>query len=481
MDKTAENKSSLLIRGAELPKRGLFDLRITDDRIDALAAHLEPKGDDKIIEAQGKVLLPGLHDHHLHLFAAAAARASIHCGPPAVRDEQTLRNVLEQYANLGDDWLRGVGFHDNVCPTLDRYWLDDVCPNRPLRIQHRSGMLWVLNSRALSELYNVAGEELPAGVELDRHGKLTGRFINLDAWLGQRIPRAWPSLKGLSADYARFGITSVTDTGVSNGIDVWNALSSASKRGEILQRVLVMGSEDLHSIQPEYPERIDLGPLKLYLRETDLPDIELLAQRMRTAHTQGRSVAIHCVTLVELHVALAALADAGVRHGDRIEHCAIADDYALQRLAELGITVVTQPHFIAERGDQYLCDVDVVDIPLLYRGHGFLRNGVQLAGSSDAPYGSIDPWASMRAAVERRSAKGVIMKADECLSPAQAIALYGGSAHEPAAGLRELAVGQLADLCLLDTTWDHLCADLDASHVALTICGGRIIYRRDSC
>lgn len=501
---------SLLIRKAQLLGRGLFDLRITGKHIEAIAPQLEPGRGDRIIEAGGNLLLPGLHDHHLHLFATAAARSSTVCGPPEVSDETSLRQLLESQSGIGEGWIRGIGFHDSVCPLLDRQWLDRVCPHRPVRIQHRSGMLWVLNSCALDRLRIEKGETLPSGVECDSDGKLNGRFYDLDAWLGERLERAWPSLSNLSEELARFGITGVTDAGVNNGRGVWEALSLACERGEMMQRVWVMGNEELHTLTSAQPERIDIapeiapdigpdiapdigpdigpeigpeiapeiGPLKIYLREIDLPDLDALVRRMREAHQHGRAVAVHCVTRVELHFALAALADAGALPGDRIEHASIADEYALQRLAELGITAVTQPHFIAERGDLYLKDVDAEDIPLLYRGASFLAHGVELAAGSDAPYGSTDPWAAIRAAVERRTRGGIQMGVDERLSLLQALNLFGGNPRQPGKGLRELDVGQPADLCLLDVPWECLGAELDASHVVLTVCAGKVIYER---
>lgn len=467
---------SLLLRRAQLPGRGVFDLRLADGRIAALAPQLELRGTDRIIEARGNALLPGLHDHHLHLFATAAARTSLFCGPPAVNDEPSLRELLRQHCAPSDDWLRGTGFHDSVCAGLDRHWLDAVCPERPVRIQHRSGMLWVLNSRALERLNIAAGDSLPAGAERAADGELTGRFFDLDDWLGARLKRTPPSLQSLSAELARCGITGVTDTGARNGRAEWRALSEACERGELAQRLLVMGDEDLHGLEPERQGRVDLGPLKIYLREVELPEYDALVRRMATAHDRGRAVAVHCVTRAELHFALAALRDAGAVAGDRIEHASVADDQAVETLAALGVTVVTQPHFIAERGDQYLADVEADDIPLLYRGAGFLRAGVALAAGSDAPYGSTDPWAAMRSAVERRTRGGAIMDEGERLTPPQALALYAGDPRRPGGGLRELAVGQPADLCLLDVSWDALCADLDARHVALTICGGQIVY-----
>ena len=118
---------------------------------------------------------------------------------------------------------------------------------------------------------------------------------------------------------------------------------------------------------------------------------------------------------------LAALAQAGARPGDRIEHAGITPDLLLEQMVELGVQVVSQPHFIAERGDHYLRDVEPRERPLLYRLSAFARAGLVLAAGSDAPYGVADPWAAMRAAVSRETPNGAIIGQDEALTPEAAL------------------------------------------------------------
>jgi predicted amidohydrolase YtcJ len=434
--------------------------------------------DERLIDAAGGALLPGLHDHHLHLFATASARASLRCGPDEVPDEEALYAQLKAQLLLNDDPIRGVGFHDSVCESLDRHWLDRCCGDRIVRIQHRSGMMWVFNSAAIEALKLSTGEVLPEGAERDAQGQLTGRFINLDAWLGQRFHGPRLTLASLSAELASMGISAVTDTGVNNNLATWQSLVEQVDDGHFRQRLLVMGSNTLHTTVGD--ERINVGAVKLYLREARFPELDEFTARIHDAHEHGRVVAIHCVTRIELYFALAALEEAGCLPGDRIEHAAIADSYALEKLAELAITVVTQPHFIAERGDQYRQDVDAEDQAYLYRGAGFIEAGVALAGGSDAPYGAVDPWASMRAAVCRKSKSGHVFGHQENLSARQALALYGGDLQRPGDGLRDLDVGQIADLCLMDCDWTTVLDELDARHVAKTFCAGQPVYERSN-
>src|SRR6185436_18011267 len=106
-----------------------------------------PAGADVVIDAAGGALLPGLHDHHVHLLAMAAARASIDVGPPAVTSPTGFDDALRTAA--GDGWVRAVGYHESIAGPLDRRRLDALLPHRPARVQHRSGQLWVLNGAAL--------------------------------------------------------------------------------------------------------------------------------------------------------------------------------------------------------------------------------------------------------------------------------------------------------------------------------------------
>jgi len=194
------------------------------------------------------------------------------------------------------------------------------------------------------------------------------------------------------------------------------------------------------------------------------------------SHQRGRPIAAHCVTRVELIFLLSALQAAGVVNGDRVEHASIADTDILTMIADMSVTVVTQPHFIAQRGDRYLHEVDEPDIPFLYRGRGFLDQGIGLAGGSDGPYGWIDPWASMRAAVSRKTCLGTTMAASECLQAEQAFALFCGTLEQPAAGYRAVEEGMLADLCLMSQPWSSVLEKLDSRDVRLTVCRGKLIY-----
>ena len=182
--------------------------------------------------------------------------------------------------------------------------------------------------------------------------------------------------------------------------------------------------------------------------------------------------------------ALSALGETGTLPGDRIEHASVADDATLELLRAVAgdanhLTVVTQPNFIAERGDQYLRDVAPDDHPHLYRGRAFLHADIPLGGGTDAPFGDPDPWFAMQAAVHRRTAAGRTIGDEERLSPEQALALFTTPLEDPGGKPRRTQVGAKADFCLLDVPWREARTQLGADRVRATFVGGRETFLRD--
>src|SRR4051812_44115802 len=111
----------VLLRTCELLDGSRADVRIAGDRITAVAVDLSPAAGETVIDAAGRALLPGLHDHHIHLLSLAAALASVRCGPPEVRTREELTTALQRAAKAAPhQWLRGVGYHESVAGPLDR-------------------------------------------------------------------------------------------------------------------------------------------------------------------------------------------------------------------------------------------------------------------------------------------------------------------------------------------------------------------------
>jgi predicted amidohydrolase YtcJ len=177
-------------------------------------------------------------------------------------------------------------------------------------------------------------------------------------------------------------------------------------------------------------------------------------------------------------LACGALEAAGVLAGDRIEHASVMPPALAEWIARLGITVVTQPNFVRERGDSYLRDVESAEQPWLYRCRGAIDAGIALGGGTDAPYGDPDPWLAMQAAVTRCTRDGALLSESESLTPERALALFTSSPCAPGGPPRRVTVGALADLCVLDRPWSRARDELSSSMVTATVVAGRVVWQR---
>jgi predicted amidohydrolase YtcJ len=417
-------------------------------------------------------MLPGLVDHHLHLLAWAAARCSISCGPPDVTEEEALRAALGRAPGSG--WIRGVGYHESVAGTLDRRRLDALAPGRPVRVQHRTGACWMLSSAAMQALA-VDTEPEREGIERGADGRPTGRLFRMDAWLGERLRGASdegpPDLTACGQELSTRGVVDVTDATPTAGAAEVAHFARARQSGALPQRLHLLGSPTACAA----PGVAVLGR-KLVIDEWALPLPDALADRIREAHSVGSPVAIHAVTRAELAVAAAALEEAGVVPGDRIEHAAVAPPDIVAWLAALGVAVVIEPGFVQARGDAYLRDVDAADRPWLVRARGFDDASVALAAGTDAPYGPADPWLAMQAAVDRRTRAGALLGESEAVTPERALALFTTPPHAPGGPPRSVVAGAPADLCLLALPWSRARDRLAAADVVGTWVGGWRIH-----
>jgi len=457
----------MLIRNCEIRGHGHADLRIAGGRIGAIGM-LAPGEGEEVLDAHGGHLLPGLHDHHIHLAGLAVQQSSVPCDPVSLRSFDDLAGL-----NIpnGSGWIRGFGFHESTTDgdLPDARELDRVLPDRPFRMQHSTGRMWFLNSAALAIL--LESSPPPPGLEHDGT-RYTGRLFDEDAWLRDTLASTPPDLQDVSAALARHGVTGITDMTPGNDAVMAAHFGAQCDAGKLTQKLVLAGTIGLSGVSGKnwLP-----GPAKLHLHEAALPDFDDALTFVREAHVHNRGVAVHCVSEVELVFALALFADAGSRTGDRIEHVSVATPEHVSQMADLGLWACVQPHFIAERGDRYLEGVEPAHQPHLYRLQTLVDAAIPLSGGSDAPYGSSNPWKSMAAAVERKTAANVAIGPDESLSPETALSLWLTDPLDFTRD-RDISVGEQADLCLLDRPWSSACEALDEVRVRATWISGRLVH-----
>lgn len=429
-----------------IQRAALLDGRTVDIRVQAqiteVGDRLTPQRGEDVFDAAGGTVLPGLHDHHVHLYSAAAAEGSVHVGPPQVRDRDGLAQTLAGAEIGADGWIRAVGYHDSVAGPLNRSVLDALAPPVPVRVQHRSGLIWILNSAGLARI-GLAGHH-------------DGQLRSADPSWSLPVQRQDAGLAAVSRRLMSYGVTGVTDATPDLAADDMVGLIELQRRGVVRQTVRL------------------LSPGKRILRDDDL-DLHELARWIADRHAASIPVAVHCVTAAQLVVTIAAFKQAGTRAGDRIEHAAVTPRDVVADLAGLGVTVVTQPNFVAERGDQYRADVPVGEHGELWRVASLLSASIPVAFSTDMPFGGDDPWAAMRAAVRRTTPSGATLSTDESVPAATALAMFQGRPERPAEP-RSIRPGQPGELCLLSVAPSVALAELDAQAVAATVVGGALGY-----
>lgn len=442
---------SVLIVNAEV-EGTLIDVRVEDGVVTAVGSDL-PDADERV-DAVGGALMPGLQDHHIHLLALAAALASVDCS-----------SSLDGLATAsGSEWVRGVGYHEKVSGPLDRHMLDAIVRNRPVRVQHRSGALWMLNSKALT-LVRPALDDSP-DVERDQNGDPTGRLWRYDVRLRTALPPEATDLAAVGRRLTAVGITGVTDATPDLDGDTIALLGAARTDGDLPQRITLLGNPTGAVLPPGLAS----GPAKLLLRDHDLPPYNEVLSTIRAHHRCGRPVAVHCVTRESLVLTLAALNEAGPLPGDRIEHAAVVPPEVVPLMRRLGVAVVTQPDFLRTRGDTYLREVAPEDLPHLYPYARLLDAGISVVASSDAPYGEYDPWRVIASAAERT------INPNERVPTTTALASYLSDPATPGSRPRRIAPGTKADLVLLHAPLAEALKTPSSGLIRMTMCGEDLIW-----
>ena len=314
---------------------------------------LAPPGEVEVVDGGGGALLPGLHDHHVHLLAMAARAA----GSTSTRlpDAATVDAAL-----TGARRVRRVGPGRRVRRAPAR--ADRPGParrpggRRAVRVQHRSGLGWVLSTgRCAGWACSTRGRLAPSA---RRRGARRRRAAHGLAAPPRRVAgRAGPE-RGAGPRRRRpvAGAASgspASPTRPSRWARSGSALLGAARRsGALPQRLVLLGIDDGDTAAvagwagPGAGQAAGRRALGL--------DPAGLADAVAAHHAGGRPVAIHAVTRAENVAAVAALVQAGALPGDRIEHGSVLPTDLDPALAAGGITVVVQPPLVAERGDHHL-------------------------------------------------------------------------------------------------------------------------------
>jgi predicted amidohydrolase YtcJ len=399
------------------------DLVVESGRITAISLVGRAGGDR--VELDGRYVLAGLWDHHVHFTQYALSRSRIdlsHVESAAEAARVVGREVSERQPAAGTR-VAGFGFRDGLWPDLpDKALLDAVVPGLPVALASGDLHCVWLNSAGLAL---VGAGDHPSGVL--REDAVFPALQQFQALPDREVDAL---VLAAGADLAARGVVGIVELESQRNPEVWSRRAESGRLqlrvdcgvyAENLEWAIGQGlrTGDTLAASP----LLRMGPLKV-LTDGSLntrtaycdqayPGIEdssaerfgllvvppgELVPLMRQAHEHGIVPAIHAIGDHANSLALDAFAEVGC--GGRIEHAQLLRNEDFERFGLLGVEAGVQPYHAVD-------DRDVAEVHWAGRtgrayAYGDLwRAGARLRFGSDAPVAPPDPWLTIQAAVAR--------------------------------------------------------------------------------
>jgi len=464
----------------------------------------------KVIDCGGKTVTPGFNDAHCHIYSFVRKLLSIDLSDPKIKCIDDIKTIIKHSVEktAPGEWITATDYNDFTLaekrhPT--RWELDEIAPNNPVVLSHRSLHACVLNSKALAMAdIHIATPE-PPGAFIGRRetdGEPNGLLVEMLGYIREDV---MPSLEGRELErgiklanehYLSMGLTSLQDATFVNDIKRWRSHQHFKAEGMLKSRVYMMfGKETMPPFQEAKlgfgtgSDNLRLGGMKIVpnmISDKLHPPQPEMIEQILTAHRAGYQVAIHAVQekLVEAIVGIYEAVKnqtpdfASRRH--RIEHCAECPPQILERIKRLGLIITTHPSFAYYSGDRYLATVAPTIIPYLYPMKSFIESGLIITGASDSPVVNNNPLMGIYGGVTRTTASGRKMSPEQCITAKQVMAMYTTNAayashEENIKGL--ITVGKYADMVVLSADPTSVPFEkIKDIKVEMTIIGGKVVW-----
>ncbi len=497
----------------------------------------------KVINAGGKLVLPGFVDCHIHFLGGSIKLGWVH-----LEDAKNLANIrskLTSYAaqNPGDGWVLGIGWNYGMFgpgKLPDRKDLDDLFPNRAVSLEAFDGHTRWVNSKTLA-LAGISRETTdPVNGKIVRDpvtGEATGALEESATDLVERVRPAMTRAEKLLALRAGMkwanenGLTRVHTAGghyLSGDFEDLDLYDEMRRRGDLSLRIQIayfldppdlrrQDIEALENARKRYStDWVSAGVVKLKLDgvieshtaamlEPYSDDASLKGAlfwepdkyKAAVAELDKRGFQLFTDAAGDYAVrtALDAYENAEARnhkrdHRPRIEHIEFMSAADIPRFAKLGVIASMQPlhaYPTASTLEVWANNVGDERASRAWAWKSISDAGGLVAFGSDWPFVTLSPWAGIQTAVTRQTAEGKPENGflpDQRLTVAQAVEAYTlGAAF---AGHREktegsLEVGKFADLIIISqNVFDINPHKIAQTKVQITIVGGRVVYQANS-
>jgi predicted amidohydrolase YtcJ len=504
---------------------------VLGDRITAVGSNQEVDGwrgpKTLVIDANGKLLLPGFNDAHVHFVSGGRQLDSIQLNDATSAQEFARRIAERAKVTAKGEWIVGGNWDEtkwNPPEMPTKELIDALTPDTPVFVSRYDGHMGLANSVALRLAGITAKTPDPPGgtVVRDARGNPTGALKDAATdYIDKVIPplshdRRVKAVKRALRYAASVGVTSVQHMDATYAdLEVYAELL---ERGELTTRIyaapLITQVEDQakmgirHAFGGPY---LRIGALKAFadgslgsgtayfyqpflnqgnnrgLLSDEMHPISLMRDRYLTADAAGLQICTHAIGDEGISTILDLYADVVKAHGEadrrfRIEHAQHMAAKDFDRFAQLHVIASVQPYHAIDDGRFAESHIGHDRASRTYAFRTFLDHGVRLAFGTDWEVAPLDPVLGVYAAVTRATLDGKNPNGwfpEQKLSVAEAIEAYTmGSAYaefqESEKG--SITPGKLADMVLSDDIFSIDPVRIRDAKVLKTFVGGKLVY-----
>jgi predicted amidohydrolase YtcJ len=492
----------------------------------------------KIIDASGRLVLPGFVDSHIHFLdgSLSLGRVNLEGATDAVDIQKKLRDYADKHP--GDGWILGRGwnyamFGSEALP--HKKYLDEIFSNRPVFLEGYDGHTYWANSKALA-LAGITREtpDPPNGaiVRDPKTGEATGALKEAAQELVAKIVPKPSRAEKLTALHAgikwanEHGITRVHSAGGDfPELELYDELR---RHGDLTLRFYIAYFLDPPSLRPQDLEAIENARKKYHDDWIDAGAVKFMVDGVVESHTaamlepytddpsikgklfwepsnykaavaeldkRGLQLFTHAIGEYGVRTALDAYENAeNLNHTrdrrPRIEHIETIAPADIPRFGKLGVIASMQPlHSYPDSNalNVWARNVGPDRASRAWSWKSISDAGGRLTFGSDWPVVTLNPWEGVQTAVTRQTTDG---KPADGFVPAQRLTVAqtidGYTLGAAYAGRREksegsLEVGKLADLIIVSqNVFEIVPQKLADTKVLTTIVGGQVVYQADA-
>ena len=484
----------------------------------------------KILDVGDRLVMPGFHDSHIHLFLGSLARESADLS--GTKSEEEAAQIVKEFADEHPDapWIFGfrwyhIFWEEQKLPT--RHSLDRLIPDRPVLLMNEECHGAWVNTKALDLMgIDEHTPDPPFGkIVRDEHGEPTGFLYETAMKFAEKAFAAIPMddqkrlFESFLSHARALGVTSVNDMLPLPGFNLGNLdlYAAYDEAGKLTTRIHFLAALDGDLELPKKlretykSEKLQFSGLKQFvdgvpiaytayliepysddpstIGDTLIPK-DLLKQWIITADEAGFRIRLHTCGDGAVRLALDCFEEAQRLNGKRdsrhtIEHIEVIHPDDINRLEKLGVIASFQPeHLAAERFVDHMYRKRLGDRePFLWRILTIADTGATVIFGSDFPVVGLDPMTEIYRAVTRLHDD---LQPVGGWNPQEKVALHDALTYytkTPAYNtfreheLGTLEAGKLADIVVLDRNLFAVPAEeIKHAKVMLTIMDGKIVH-----